>query len=33
MLGTVQTRRSSLAEQTAQQLVEMIRKSEYKPGE
>ena len=33
MLGTVQTRRSSLAEQTAQQLVEMIQKREYKPGE
>ena len=33
MLGTVQKPRSSLAEQTAQQLVEMIRKNEYKPGE
>ncbi len=33
MLGTEQKRRSSLAEQTAHQLVEMIQKNEYKPGE
>ena len=33
MLGTERKRRSSLAEQTAHQLVEMIQKNEYKPGE